>query len=332
MRSHCFGWIIAGVLLFSSTVAAQTPAPQKIKLLTLLGRPLQLVIAEKQGYLAKHGVAAETENVASSDILRNELAQGNGDIAYLAVDNAVAMVELAHQDVVILMGGEGSQNELMVQPEIKSLEELRGKILIVDAPNTAYALQVKKILLLKGLQPVRDYEIKPVGGTPQRLVALREHKEYAGSMLGPPALLTAKREGFASLAKVQDVIGPYQAAGYFAQRKWAQEHKDSLENYMAAIIEAQRWLMDPSNKQQVIELWVKEFHLAPEIAAATYESSVGQPGGFAKDAALDLNGFKNVLQLRAEIEGQWQGHPPGVEKYYDPSYYQAALEKVSSGK
>lgn len=332
MPSHCFGLIIAGVLLFSSTVAAQTPAPQKIKLLTLLGRPLQLAIAEKQGFLAEHGVQVETENAASSDILRSNLAMGNGDIAYLAVDNAVAMVELAHQDVVIVMGGEGSQNELVVQPEVKSLEQLRGKILIVDAPNTAYALQMKKILMLKGLQPVRDYEIKPVGGTPQRLVALREHKEYAGSMLGPPALLTAKREGFASLARVQDVIGPYQAAGYFAQRKWAQGHQDRLENYLAAIIEAQRWLMDPSHRQQVIELWVKEFHLTPEIAAGTYESSVGQPGGFAKDAALDLQGFKNVLQLRAEIEGQWEGHPPGVEKYYDPSYYQAALEKVASEK
>jgi ABC-type nitrate/sulfonate/bicarbonate transport system substrate-binding protein len=239
------------------------------------------------------------------------------------------MVELAHQDVVILMGGEGSQNELVVQPEIKSLEELRGKTLIVDAPNTAYALQMKKILLAKGLQVVRDYEMKPIGGTPQRLIAMREHKEYAGSMLGPPALITAKKEGFVSLAKVQDVIGPYQAAGYFAQRKWALDNKENVENYLAAIIEAQRWLMDPANKQQVIDLWISEFHMKPEIAAATYESSVNAPGGFEKDAALDIDGFKNVLQLRAEMEGQWGGHPPGVEKYYDPSVYNDALKKAS---
>jgi ABC-type nitrate/sulfonate/bicarbonate transport system substrate-binding protein len=234
--------------------------------------------------------------------------------------------------MVILMGGEGSQNELVVQPEIKSLEELRGKTLIVDAPNTAYALQMKNILLAKGLQVVRDYEMKPIGGTPQRLIAMREHKEYAGSMLGPPALITAKQEGFVSLAKVQDVIGPYQAAGYFAQRKWVLDNKENLGNYLAAIIEAQRWLMDPANKQQVIDLWISEFHMKPEIAAATYESSVNAPGGFEKDAALDIEGFKNVLQLRAKIEGQWGGHPPGVEKYYDPSYYNAALKKASGGK
>jgi ABC-type nitrate/sulfonate/bicarbonate transport system substrate-binding protein len=327
------GWgVLLAALFFSATAGGQKADTHKIKLLTLLGRPLQLVVAEKQGLLAKHHVEVEAENLPSSDALRSNLGEGKGDIAYLAVDNAVAMVELAHRDVVIVMGGEGSQNELMGQPEIKSLEELRGKILIVDAPNTAYALQMKKILLQKGLQVGRDYEMKPIGGTPQRLIAMREHKEYAGSMLGPPALVTAKKEGFVSLASVQSVIGPYQAAGYFAQRTWAQEHKEELENYLAAIIEAQRWIMDPANKQQVIELWVKEFHLTPEVAEGTYASSVNQPGGFAKDAALDLEGFKNVLQLRAEIEGQWGGHAPAVEKYYDASFYREALAKTSDQK
>ena len=324
--------LVAALLLASMSLTAQTTASKKIKLLTLLGKPVQFVIAEKQGYFANHGVTAETENLPSSDVLRSNLANGNGDLAYLAVDNAVAMVELAHQDMVILMGGEGSQNELVVQPETKSLEQLRGKTLIVDAPNTAYALQLKKILLAKGLQVVRDYEMKPVGGTPQRLIAMREHKEYAGSMLGPPALITAKQEGFVSLAKVQDVIGPYQGAGYFSQRKWALDNKENLDNYLAAIIEAHFWLMDPANKQQVIDLWISEFHMKPEIAAATYESSVNAPGGFEKGAALDLDGFKNVLQLRAEMEGQWGGHPPGVEKYYDPSFYNTALKKASGGK
>src|SRR6202162_855136 len=324
--------LVTAGLLISMSLTAQTTAPTKIKLLTLLGKPMQFVIAERKGYFAKHGVSAETENIPCTDILRSNLANGNGDLAYLAVHNAVAMVELAHQDVVILSGGEGSQNELMVQPEIKSLEELRGKILIVDAPNTAYAIQMKKILLAKGLQAVRDYEMKPIGGTPQRLIAMREHKEYAGSMLGPPALSSAKREGFVSLAKVQDVIGPYQAAGYFAQRKWALDNKENVENYLAAIVEAQRWLMDPENKQQVVDLWISDFHRPPEVAAAPYDSSVNAPGGFEKDVALDIDGFKNVLKLRAEIEGQWGGHPPGVEKYYDPSFYHASLKKASGAK
>jgi ABC-type nitrate/sulfonate/bicarbonate transport system substrate-binding protein len=238
------------------------------------------------------------------------------------------MVELAHQDVVILMGGEGSQNELLAQPEIKTLSDLHGKTLIVDAPNTAYALQMKKILALSGMTAGKDYEIKPFGATPQRLVGLREHKEYAGSMLGPPVSLVAKHEGFVSLGSVQEMIGPYQAAGFFSERAWATEHHDLLISFLTACIEAQRWLLAPANKQKVIDLLVSDFHLTPAIAAEDYEIVTGKPGGFAKDAQLDVRGFENVLKLRAQVEGQWNGHPPPIDKYYDPSFYNAAIKNV----
>ena len=316
------------VLFFCNGAHAQNPPPQQIHVLTLLGRPIQFVVADKQGLFAKFGVEVVNDNKKNSDELRADLAVGKGDVAYLAVDNAVAMVELAHQDVVIVMGGEGSQNELIAQKDIKSIADLRGKTLIVDAPNTAYALQMKKILSLSGLAAGKDYEIKPFGATPQRLIAMREQKDFAGSMLGPPVSLVAKKEGFVSLGSVQQLIGPYQAAGFFTQRAWAKDHHDLLIAFLSACIEAQRWLLNPANKQQVIELLAAQYHLAPEIAAEDYDISITHPGGFAKDAQLDLRGFENVLKLRAEVEGQWGGHPPSPDKYYDPSYYQAALTKA----
>ena len=329
MKQHvAFLLVAAAILLFSGATHARALSPNEIKVLTLLGRPLQIAVAETHGIFAKYGLKVETENLPNSEVLRARLADGKGDLAYLAVDNAVAMVELAHQDVIIVMGGEASQNELIAQPEVKSINDLRGKTLIVDAPNTAYALQMKKILLLSGMQAGRDYEIKPFGATPQRLIAMREHKENAASMLGPPSSIVAKHAGFVSLGSVLVLIGPYQAAGYFTERVWAKEHHDALCSYLAAIIEAQRWMMAPANKQQVLDLMIKESHLAPDVAAETYELSMTQAGGYEKDAALNLDGFKNVLKLRAEIEGQWGGHPPALEKYYDSSYYDAALSKI----
>jgi ABC-type nitrate/sulfonate/bicarbonate transport system substrate-binding protein len=323
-------WMVAltCTLFFAAPANAQPATKQQLHVLTLLGRPLQFMIADQQGLFAKYGLEVLTDNKKNSDELRGDLAAGKGDLAYLAVDNAVAMVELAHQDVAIVMGGEGSQNELIVQPSIKSFADLRGKTLIVDAPNTAYALQLIKILSLNGLTAGKDYEIKPYGATPMRLVAMRENKEFAGSMLGPPTSLVAKQEGFGGLGWVQNLIGPYQAAGFFTQRAWAKEHREVLIAFLAACIEAQRWLMNPANKAQVIGLLTAQYHLSPEISAKDYEMTINKPGGFAKDAAFDLEGFQNVLKLRAEVEGQWGGHPPSPERYYDPTYYNAALAKA----
>jgi ABC-type nitrate/sulfonate/bicarbonate transport system substrate-binding protein len=323
----CIGMCVL-VFLFCAGTPAQTAPPQRIHVLTLLGRPAQFVAADKLGLFAKYGLEVENDNKKNSDELRADLAAGKGDLAYLAVDNAVAMVEIAHQDVVILMGGEGSQNELIAQSGITSIKDLRGKTLIVDAPNTAYALQMKKILLLGGMTVGKDYEIKPFGATPQRLVAMRENKEFAGSMLGPPVSLVAKHEGFVSLGFVQQLIGPYQAAGFFSQRAWAKDHRDLVISFLSACIEAQQWLLVPANRQQVIDMLIGQYHLTREIAAEDYEVSMTRPGGYAKDAQFDLRGFENVLKLRAEVEGQWGGHPPAVGKYYDPSYYDAALAKI----
>lgn len=321
--------LLLGIVLCSGRIApAQGPSLQTVRVISLPGRPLPVVIGEMHGTFAKYGIQVQTESAPNSEVLRAALAAGKADIAHAAVDNAVAMVESAAADVVIVMGGEDSLNELIAQPGIHSISELRGRTLIVDAPNTAYALQLKKMLLSKGLQAGRDYEIKSVGATPMRWKAMRENKEYAASMLGPPTSLLAKKEGFVSLGMAEEIIGRSQAVGAFTRREWAQGHADTLVRYLAAYVEAQRWLLAAANKDQVIELIAKEAGVPASVAAETYAVSMKGHGGYEEDARLDVDGFKNVLKLRAEIEGQSGGRAPDAEKYFDLSFYRVALSKL----
>lgn len=326
MRALC---CLLVLLLAVATALGQESKPATIRVVTLFPS-LPIVVAQKNGYFARHGVEVQNEHADNSSILRAMLASGKADVAHSAVDNAVAVAE-SGADVAIVMGGDGATNELIVQPEIKSFADLRGRTLIVDAINTAYALQLKKILLLNGLKPGRDCQLKALGATPLRLKAMREDKQYAGSMLGPPASLVAKHEGFGSLGSTLHFIGPYQGFGAFVRRPWAREHADELERYLAAYIEAQRWLLNPANKPEVIKLLVAGSHLAPEVAAETYADML-KPGGYETDARFDPAAFRNVLRLRAEVEGQWGGHPPAPEKYYDPIYYEKALSMLKTGQ
>ena len=317
---------VAAVIVNAGVLLAQNPGLQPIRVV-LLYPNLTIVAGEAQGTFARHGVEVRTETVPTSSALRDQLASGKADLAHAAADNAVAMVETAGDDVILVLGGERSANELMAQPGIHSIAELRGKTVIVDAPNTAYALQLKKMLLSSGLKAGTDYEIKPVGATPLRLVAMRENKNYAASMLGPPTSVHAKTAGLVSLASTKDTIGPYQATGAFVQRAWAKDHADLLVRYLAAYIEAQRWLLSPGNQQPALELLAKQWHLSPAEATETYRL-ITKSGWYEEDARFDLDGFKNVLKLRAEVEGQWGGKAPAPEKYFDLSYYQRALANL----
>jgi len=317
---------VLAVLAACISSRAQQAAPQKIRVLCL-ARPLPVVIAQSRGILAKYGIEAEFFVRPSSESLRNDLAAGKGDVAFLAVDNDVAMVDSAGVDVVIVMGAESSENEIIAQPGTKSIANLRGHTLLVDATNTAYALELKKVLQMNGMLPGKDYELKPVGSTPFRLQAMRENKEYTAAVMNPPFSIVAKQGGMVSLGSMRALLGADLDRGTFALRAWVRGNSDLLERYLAAYVEGQRWLMAPANRQQVVELVMKESNLPASTAGDWYAAMV-QDGGYAKDAAFDVEGFKKTLQLRAEIEAGGNGAAPAAEKYYDLSYYRAALSKI----
>src|SRR5437762_1014820 len=140
-------FLMLALLLFVSSAFAQTPL--KVKMFPG-AQSLPVLAAASQGLFAKHGLKVEVLFTANSDEQRNGLAAREFEIAQAAVDNAVAMVELAGKDVVIVTGGDSSMNELFVQPDIGAVKDLKGHTLLVDAPNTAYAVQLKKILLTHG--------------------------------------------------------------------------------------------------------------------------------------------------------------------------------------
>ncbi|HXD42644.1 MAG TPA: hypothetical protein VN649_18910 [Ramlibacter sp.] len=260
--------------------------------------------------------------------LRNGLAAGTFEVAYAAVDNAVAMREAAGQDVVILTGGDNSMNELFVQPDIASIDQLRGRTLIVDAPNTAYALQAKKILKSRGLQ-AGDYTVKQVGGTFQRVEAMRADRSNSASMLYPPYSLQAAQSGLRSLGKVTDLLGPYQASGAFVMRPWAQANGDLLERYLAAWIEGTRWALAPANREPATAILMQRLELSRPLGEATYAAVADPRNGLARDIAFDAAGFAAVLAIRAELEGQWGGTPPAQERFVDLQWYRRALQRLA---
>jgi hypothetical protein len=81
----------------------------------------------------------------------------------------------------------------------------------------------------------------------------------------------------------------------------------------------------PANREAAIALLAERLKLPSDVVALTYDMAIDPKRGFVPDAKFDVEGFRNVLKLRAEILGQWGGQPPAPDKYLDFSYYQRAL-------
>lgn len=289
--------------------------------------PLHAGLAK--GIFAAHGLDLALELTANSRSQREGLAAGRFDIAQAALDNAVAMIEVAHEDVVILSGGDSGMNEFIVQPEIGSFADLKGRTMIVDAPDTAYALQAKKILLKYGLHEGADYTVKPVGAVVYRYRALIEDKSNAAGILNLPFNIQAEEHGLKSLGRLIDLLGPYQAAGAFAMRPWARAHADTVERYLAAYVQSLRFVRDPANTAECLALLRDKLKLSDATAARTYSQLVDPGFGFTPDAKFDALGFHNLLDLRAEVERKPGAEAPDAAKHVDLGYYERAMKSLA---
>src|SRR5262245_36139693 len=123
---------LAPLVLLLSLLAGQAFAdPVTVRLNTFPNaRALPFFVGIEKGIFEKQGIKLEIEFTENSQSQRAGLAAGKFEIVHSAVDNAVAMIDVAKVDVVIVSGGDGGTNEFIVQPEIKSFADIRGKAIV----------------------------------------------------------------------------------------------------------------------------------------------------------------------------------------------------------
>ncbi len=330
MRLRGARLLVAGLALLGAVAApglaspAEPPAAQ-LRVNTFPGFSyLALYVAQAKGFFARHGLEVEVHFTQTSREQREGLAKGVFQIAHGGADNAVAVVELAKADAVIVMGGDSGMNSLFAQPDIRTLTDLRGKTVIVDAPNTSYALLLYKMLELSGVRRP-DYTVKSIGATKLRLEAMQQDRRYAATMLNPPFSVLGEQSGLRNLGPVTGVLGAYQGPSVYVMRPWAQANADTLVRYLQACVEALRWALDPANKAEVVVLMADRLKLSPDVAARSFEIAADPAGGLARDGRFDFAGFVNTLKLRAEVEGRPGTVPAAADTYLDLSFYQRAV-------
>ena len=283
---------------------------------------LPLFAAQALGLFEKRGLSVELKPAPNSDEQRRGLAEGRYPIVHGAADQAVAVVEDMKADALIVAGGDNGFNHLFVQPEIATLADLRGRTMVVDVANTGWSFVAYDVLKRAGLNR-GDYIVKEVGAPFRRFEAMRDDKAMAAAILNPPFAIRARQAGLKDMGAVTDVIGPYLGQVPYVLRSWAKANEQTLVAYLAACIEGLRWSLDPANKAAAIRLFAERLNLLDDIAAETYAAAAHPAQGLAKDAALDLDGFKTTLRLRAEFTGSVLAAP---ETYFDLSYWRRALQ------
>ena len=279
---------------------------------------IPIIAARETGLFRREGLEVVMTGTPSSLAQRAALMDGTADIAHAAFDDVVAGDEDAGTDFVAVLGGDGGFQSLYARGDIRSAADLRGRVVAVDDPRTAYALVLRAALRRAGLTEA-DYEMRPVGSTARRYEALRADANLAACMLAPPFSVQAEAIGWHSLGSAGELLGAYQGTVAFCRRAWLAGNRAVLVRYLRAYLAGLDWALDPGHREQLASWVAAALKVPPAIARLSCDQAIDAGGGLVPGATLDDAGLRTVLDLRAGILGWRDGKAPPAGRYIDLS-------------
>jgi ABC-type nitrate/sulfonate/bicarbonate transport system substrate-binding protein len=230
-------FFLSCLLILPSVVFPQAKPLKKIR----VGVPavsmgnIIIFFAKEAKLFEKYGLDADVVVVNGSGIASKALISGSVEISPIATPTAMTAV-LAGSDMVILAHTmPGVVQSLMVRPDIKRDEDLKGKTIGVTSFGSLADFLVKHLARKKGFNPDKDFGLLQIGSDSDRLLALRQGKIPAAT-LGHPQFIIAQRAGYNLLWDFFKEID-YPWSEIATTRTQIQRDRDLIMRYMRAHLE-----------------------------------------------------------------------------------------------
>lgn len=273
-------------------VGATASRPLRIAYLSTSATMASLWMAKETGAIAKEGLDAEILSMTSSVAMPALIASEVDAVEVSAAP--VLTASLRGYDVVFVAGLLNTMIwSFYGRPEIKNVEQLKGKVIGTDRPATPVAYGTLVALKKMGLSP-KDVQLFAIGSGPQVIAAL-----YAGQVMGgiasPPASFQLERAGYRSFMSLLDV--PYQNVGIVIKHSRFDELKDRLVLLLRALRTGiDRYYSDKNFAIKVISKYNKETD--PDALDKSYEFY--RRAGFRRDLMISEPGVQGILDFLSE--------------------------------
>lgn len=221
--------------------------------------------AQQEGLFANNGVDVNIITVEGGSDAARVLMSKQVDICIIS-GPAVVNANLAGAELSIIAGVINRQvYSLMVAPEIKTAEDLKGKSLAISKPGSGSDAILRFGLDSLGLDPDNDVTILNIGGVPARVAAM-EAGSVAGTVVTAPLSGLAKELGFSVLLAPEDMNLPYQHTAIVVRKPFLEENRQTVTNFVKALSEA-TFLMK-QDRQGTVDLVTDLLLLDPEQDSA----------------------------------------------------------------
>jgi NitT/TauT family transport system substrate-binding protein len=201
-------------------------------------------LAQDTGVFAKNGVDVKTEGM-TGQVQMDSVISGDAEGTVHTGADLVFTSEAQGADLRVVLTGSAVDNDLLVAgPEIKTVQDLKGKKVAEQSLTSGNGQMMNRLLTKEGLQAGKDYQVVVTGSASQTsgvLAAVLAHQVDATAV--PPAVAAesikqGKIHVLVDLAKRSDL--PTGSQVFALQTKYVQQHHDTVQKVVDSLITSVR--------------------------------------------------------------------------------------------
>jgi len=231
------------------------------------------------------------------------LASGQADLATLscsafattitknAVPGGLTIISDNYQD-----GHQGNASNtffVLKDSPIKTVKDLKGKKVGINAFGSAVDLVLRVVLKKNGLDPRRDVEIVEVA-FPNMAPAIREKRVDCGVLVIPFLAAEAPKGDLRTLFTGGDAFGPSSVIFQVTTNTFLKNNEAAVRAFLEDYVQGLAWYYDPANRAKAIDL-IADFTKSPKPVLESYFAT-------PRDYYRDRNGCVSVSSIQKPID------------------------------
>ncbi len=279
-------------------------------------------VATDKKYYEAENLKVEAIVVGAAVGVLQQLAAGSLNIAQAATDQSLRAILRGAPIRIVAGAASNAPFRVVAAKTIKSWSDLKGKTISVGGLTDVTLYFLRVMARQNGLAD-QDYDLLYGGGTPNRFAQLASGA-VAATILTNPVDFSALEQGYVDLGSVPRYLPNWAQNNILTDTRWASQHRGTLVGFLRAHIRATRYIYEPANRDEVVDILVRYTRTTPQVAAATYDLYIKQQV-IAREAALFEDGIKanfDALIAMGDLVA-----PPPLDGFIDRSFLAEAMKR-----
>jgi NitT/TauT family transport system substrate-binding protein len=229
-----------------------------------------VLIGIDKGFFAAEDLDIDVVYVQSSAQMVQQITSGSLGISIsTGLVDPMRAIGMGAPIAIVRVEIQAPPYAMLAKPSVKSLKELKGKLISLGGPKDITRIYVERMLEPNGVKP-GEFDMVFAGATVARASALLAGAVDAAILL-PPFNFQTEAAGFNNLGLTVEYSRDLPFSGIAVNVRWANEHKPLLQKILAAHTKSVAWFEDDRNRNEAVRILAVASKLKQEDVEKAYD-------------------------------------------------------------